>query len=274
MKGNGKPTVDDNAKKAGDGVGEFNCVFQNLDDGEYTYRAYAVNSKGTAYGDSRSFTIDSNEPLTLESVQGVYTFNGNNIDRDGEETIWPDLEIYSLTGIDNTPWIAIKGLYKGREEFVALGKFDPDKQAIRLFSGWHLLNLTFQFPNNDTLYYAYFRPVYWSEDESFLYYMYKGDGYDNSAEAWFTPEGKNLLVYGPAETPDVNGRFANAFCFIFHTYVDDVSVGRFEAYNNVKLRKTGELSDSKILFRPKTQPAVVSGDKELQLLIDRISRQL
>ena len=53
------PTVGDNRVSAGSGKGSFSAVLQNITQGTYSYRAFATNSAGTAYGAVSTFTMSS-----------------------------------------------------------------------------------------------------------------------------------------------------------------------------------------------------------------------
>lgn len=57
MKGEGTPTESDKKIRVGAATGEYSASVSELDPNQkYSYRAYAVNSKGTAYGETKSFT--------------------------------------------------------------------------------------------------------------------------------------------------------------------------------------------------------------------------
>ena len=69
-----EPTTSNYKVKSGSGVGEFTCNLTNLQDNAIYYvRAYAINSKGTVYGEERYFTT---KEITLPSV---YTSNVTDI---------------------------------------------------------------------------------------------------------------------------------------------------------------------------------------------------
>ena len=69
-----EPTTSNYKVKSGTGVGEFTCNLTNLQDNAIYYvRAYAINSKGTVYGEERYFTT---KEITLPSV---YTANVTDI---------------------------------------------------------------------------------------------------------------------------------------------------------------------------------------------------
>ena len=71
----GNPSIADNKKIAGSGVGSYKVVMQNLLPAtKYYIRAYAVNSAGTAYGEEISFTT-----LTQKSVPQLTTSSVTNI---------------------------------------------------------------------------------------------------------------------------------------------------------------------------------------------------
>lgn len=71
----GNPSITDNKKIAGSGVGSYKVVMQNLLPAtKYYIRAYAVNSAGTAYGEEISFTT-----LTQKSVPQLTTSSVSNI---------------------------------------------------------------------------------------------------------------------------------------------------------------------------------------------------
>ena len=67
------PTTDDNKLTCGSGMGEFTCNLTGLQaNTTYYVRAYAVNSKGTAYGEEVSFSTESllSEPTGMENGYG------------------------------------------------------------------------------------------------------------------------------------------------------------------------------------------------------------
>lgn len=62
------PTIVDNKKSSGSGMGDFSVSLTDLDaNSQYYIRAYAINSKGTAYGNQQQFTTEEGEP-----VQKIY----------------------------------------------------------------------------------------------------------------------------------------------------------------------------------------------------------
>ena len=69
-----EPTTSNYKVKSGSGIGEFTCNLTNLrDNAIYYVRAYAINKKGTVYGEERYFTT---KEITLPSI---YTSNVTDI---------------------------------------------------------------------------------------------------------------------------------------------------------------------------------------------------
>ena len=94
-----KPTTEDNATYSGTGIGSFTANITGLEAGTtYYVRAYAVNSKGIAYGTQKAFTTTttgggSSEELptvTTSSVTSITTNSaicGGNVSSDGGSTV-------------------------------------------------------------------------------------------------------------------------------------------------------------------------------------------
>ena len=88
------PTISDNKKLNGSGVGSFVCDLSNLQAGTtYYVRAYAINNKGTAYGDEVSFTTAL--PISLATVTTASITNitettakaGGTVTNDGNASV-------------------------------------------------------------------------------------------------------------------------------------------------------------------------------------------
>ena len=83
------PTVEGNHTADGTGAGEFTSNLTGLVDGTVYYvRAYATNSKGTAYGNEVSFTTAAAAPATLTTaavsdLTSAGLVSGGNISNDG-----------------------------------------------------------------------------------------------------------------------------------------------------------------------------------------------
>ncbi|MBR3938673.1 MAG: hypothetical protein IKJ67_01685 [Bacteroidales bacterium] len=93
------PTTEDDATYSGTGIGSFTANITGLEAGTtYYVRAYAVNSKGTAYGTQKAFTTTttgggSSEELPTVTTSSVTSINtnsaicGGNVSSDGGSTV-------------------------------------------------------------------------------------------------------------------------------------------------------------------------------------------
>ena len=83
------PTINDNKKNNGTGIGNFTSNIIGLTEGTtYYVRAYATNSKGTAYGEERSFTtlaktIPQITTANVTSITATTAVCGGNVTSDG-----------------------------------------------------------------------------------------------------------------------------------------------------------------------------------------------
>lgn len=86
---NHNPSVSENHVTAGSGLGEFTCNMSNLSANTVYYvRAYAINSKGTAYGEEKLFTtLDFDLPeVTTNNVTDITQTSakgGGEVNSDG-----------------------------------------------------------------------------------------------------------------------------------------------------------------------------------------------
>ena len=97
------PTTSNNNVTCGSGVGEFSCSVMDLSPNTtYYVRAYAANTKGTAYAEQISFTTLSTIPTlgaTTVSNMGVYSATiGGSIINNGGSTITERGICYNTTG--------------------------------------------------------------------------------------------------------------------------------------------------------------------------------
>ncbi len=74
----GNPTINDSKSENGSGLGSFNGLLYPLEENiDYYFRAYATNSKGTGYGDVKSFTTKTAQPdirkVVAQDGSGDYT---------------------------------------------------------------------------------------------------------------------------------------------------------------------------------------------------------
>ena len=83
------PSFEDNTVQCGTGLGHFSHHFTNLEEGTtYHVRAYATNSKGTTFGEDKTFTTSTLLPptvVTLQVTQVDYTsaYCGGNVTANG-----------------------------------------------------------------------------------------------------------------------------------------------------------------------------------------------
>ena len=97
------PTVANTKITAGNGVGAFTCELTGLQEGtKYYVRAYAVNSKGTAYGEEVVFTtsvtgvptVTTTQPSSITETTAV---TGGNVTADGGASVSERGVVYSLS---------------------------------------------------------------------------------------------------------------------------------------------------------------------------------
>ena len=90
LQGTGTPTTDSFKLKVDGTIGDYTATLEGLDPNQkYSFRAYAINSKGTAYGDVMVFTTVAGLPaLSAMKVTGVTassaTFTCNVTSHSGE----------------------------------------------------------------------------------------------------------------------------------------------------------------------------------------------
>ena len=97
------PTVENNKVVCGSGKGSFTCNLTDLQDGvTYYVRAYAVNEKGTAYGEEKSFrTIEIVVPTVTTSAPTDITISsatvGGEVTEDGNGVVTERGVVYGTT---------------------------------------------------------------------------------------------------------------------------------------------------------------------------------
>ena len=98
-----KPTTSNSKKRSGSGTGAYSVELSDLSEGTtYYVRAYAINSKGTAYGEQVSFTTKgySLPTVVTTSVTNVtYTSAsvGGEVTNDGNTTVTERGVVYSTS---------------------------------------------------------------------------------------------------------------------------------------------------------------------------------
>ena len=94
MQGTATPDISKPHVSSGTGKGLFYCSLPDIGEGTWSYRAYATNEAGTAYGDALSFTMtaDSNGNTSVTPVPGGESGGNTGGDNTGGDN----------TGGDNT----------------------------------------------------------------------------------------------------------------------------------------------------------------------------
>ena len=102
---NPSPTLIDNSKASGNGLGRFTTALSGLSSNtSYYVRAYATNSQGTAYGNQISFKT-ATPSATLVSSKGCSSLNGTNslyYGMNGTSSSWG----LSNSGYSGSCWVA------------------------------------------------------------------------------------------------------------------------------------------------------------------------
>ena len=86
---NAEPTTADVKVSGGSGKGEYTSTFENVARGTYSYRAYAINPAGTAYGETKTFKLVTNDNITME-MGDVTDITANGASFSGKITIGED----------------------------------------------------------------------------------------------------------------------------------------------------------------------------------------
>lgn len=167
--GSTTPDMSNKHVSAGSGKGSFSCQLTNLQSGaNYSYRAYAINSKGTAYGNVRSFIMNDvpsqggddnpqggndnpqggndnpqgeNVNEQLKPILGTYRMSCTMFDPfDGwgntQSESWSNIRIYPNT-LYGELGVSVEGLYEGNANYGACGKYAPNKGQLILYADTH-----------------------------------------------------------------------------------------------------------------------------------------
>ena len=98
---NQNPTIDDSKVSSGNGLGAFTCQLTGLQDGvTYYVRAYAVNSKGVAYGEEKSFTtkvivLPTVTTSAVTDITAISATVGGEVTADGNAEVTERGVVYS-----------------------------------------------------------------------------------------------------------------------------------------------------------------------------------
>ncbi|MBR5810660.1 MAG: hypothetical protein IKY36_04700 [Bacteroidales bacterium] len=107
MEGAGNPTTESNKLKVSGEVGEYTATLEGLDPNKkYSFRAYAINAEGTAYGDVMSFTTKVDLPalsnVVIPSLSSTTATLTSKVTYHGGETI-TEVGFYYSTESDVDP---------------------------------------------------------------------------------------------------------------------------------------------------------------------------
>lgn len=107
MEGAGNPTIDSNKLKVSGEVGEYTATLEGLDPNKkYSFRAYAINAEGTAYGDVMSFTTKVALPalsnVVIPSLSSTTATLTSKVTYHGGETV-TEVGFYYSTESDVDP---------------------------------------------------------------------------------------------------------------------------------------------------------------------------
>ena len=107
MEGAGNPTTDSNKLKVSGEVGEYTATLEGLDPNKkYSFRAYAINAEGTAYGDVMNFTTKVALPVlsnvVIPSLSSTTATLTSKVTYHGGETV-TEVGFYYSTETDVNP---------------------------------------------------------------------------------------------------------------------------------------------------------------------------
>ena len=107
MEGTGNPTTDSNKLKVSGEVGEYTATLEGLDPNKkYSFRAYAINAEGTAYGDVMNFTTKVALPalsnVVIPSLSSTTATLTSKVTYHGGETV-TEVGFYYSTESDVDP---------------------------------------------------------------------------------------------------------------------------------------------------------------------------
>lgn len=190
MSGNGTPTISNDKVSGGSGNGEFSCSFDLPNDGTYSYRAYAINSEGTAYGETKTFTINSSQSTSVKVTFGndvwyddtpslTYTETYTN----GNPYRWFHLILFD-NSITKSASVCICPCY----EEVISGSIEPTPAILHHAGGEPVYNIQSNHYSGPTY---QFDPPYGDNDFHEYFYISISAYYDSEDEYWIA---KNFSV--------------------------------------------------------------------------------
>lgn len=229
-------------------TGDYSRIYTGLQSNtRYYFRAFVQVNGEILYGNVMNFTTLDPQSSALGSkvsdFVGTYSAKAFCVD-DQKYYTWDNVTITTFTApTTNTEWVSVLGLQKGWNYFYALGEFDANYKAVRLYSNWYFTDEgRFALSGHgDTVFVAKFFPV--SVDKNDIKFtswhvISDGDGYDDTGEAFLTFNSAGELVLGPAATADSEGYKANGYNFCVFYDESGISLGWYEAWVELTLTKT------------------------------------
>ena len=254
MAGSSSPSISNSLIRAGNGTGDFTCDISGLAEGNYSYCAYATNEAGTAYGQTKMFTIEKATPkYKIVDLIGNYTCEAEV----KGVTIYWTASISTYTAFDNLTWVAIQSLNYYNAKDVAVGVVDENQQCIKILSGYTTNTDDVSYWDSEFSAYCYdiFYPIYISSSGDYRL-VTDGSSVDSDrGEAWlrFSQNDKSqlTLTFGPSNNPDQWGIKANAYLFnIYYQSSGDFTNYYYGPVTKLKMYKSNSMvapqSDSNV----------------------------
>lgn len=263
--GSSSPSTSNSTLRSGTGVGSFSCEISGLAEGTYSYCAYAINAAGTAYGDTKMFTIAKETPkYKIVDLIGNYTCEAVD---DGVTCYWT-ASISTYTAFDNLTWVAIKSLNYYNPNDITVGVVDENQQCVRVISGYTTNTDDVSYWSEQFSAYCYdiFYPAFVSSSGDYRL-IYDGSIVESDrGEAWLTfsqnDKGQLTLTYSPSNVADQWGIKSNAYVFNIYYQSNGASTDyHYGPFNNLKMYKSGSLA----------APEMVN-DKNVEEVIKDLSR--
>jgi hypothetical protein len=143
---NSNPTIGGSnviQQAAGTGPGAFNANVASLLPGtEYTVKAYAINSAGTAYSTAATFTTNATTTVpvvsspTSSAILDIQALLGGTVDSDGGVVVTERGIVIALTSDNPTPTIGGTGVTKVAADTAGTGTFTQLVTALTASSGY------------------------------------------------------------------------------------------------------------------------------------------
>jgi len=143
---NSNPTIGGSnviQQAAGTGPGAFNTNVASLLPGtEYTVKAYATNSAGTAYSTAATFTTNATTTVpvvsspTSSAILDIQALLGGTVDSDGGAVVTERGIVIALSSVNPTPTIGGAGVTKVAADTAGTGTFSKLVTGLTAASGY------------------------------------------------------------------------------------------------------------------------------------------